>query len=446
VASEQAVTMSTAGSSEWPQFQGGPQHLGTLDSSTLVPPLRRVWRFDAPEKERGLSPPVIHGGLVIAVGREGVYAVHIEDGTLAWQLSRAGGVSTPAPAIADAGHRTVLLFTDGERAKDSRLRAYDAETQKHLWNAPLDDVSTSGVSVDGDRAFVGDRSGTLYAVDVRSGKVAWKFRGSGVVRAPPAIEGGRVFAVAESSTGGAELVGINEETGKRSWTFSPTQPSQLAASPTVSKGTVIVGFTDRSVYAINGETGAERWTAPMASAASPLSAAATVGVGSGEDVVVAGTLPLSAGTGLYRLAGQTGERRWWFQFDSFSLLGSPVAVGRFVLLGLKDGRVVAVNAETGREVWIGSTGAGAVGAFALTSGDLAVASKAGAHGGLVGLGPDPSGRLIDVQSPTVLHLGTSLLNYALALLAVGGGVIVLATAIRRLRGRGQPRPGQGELG
>src|SRR5919201_4416696 len=284
VASEQAVTMSTAGSSEWPQFQGGPEHLGTLDSSTLVPPLRRVWRFDAPEKERGLSPPVIHGGLVIAVGREGVYAVHIEDGTLAWQLSRAGGMSTPAPAIADAGHRTVLLFTDGERAKDSRLRAYDVETQKHLWDVPLDDVSTSGVSVDGDRAFVGDRSGTLYAVDVRSGRVRWKFRGGGVIDAPVAAARGRVYVVtANRSTNEVDLVSVSENNGKSEWTFSPVQLATFGTSAAVEGESVFIGLRDRALYSADVRTGTEQWSAQVASAFSPIAGTATRG-----DLVVAG--------------------------------------------------------------------------------------------------------------------------------------------------------------
>jgi outer membrane protein assembly factor BamB len=440
VAAQEAISPSLSNASAWPQFQGGPDHGGVIDSSTVVPPLRPDWRFEAPGKERGLSPPVIDDGVAIAVGREGVYAVHLADGTLAWQLPRAGGGTTPSPAVATTGRRRVLLFTDGKRAKDARLRAYDIDSQKHLWDADLEDVSPSGVTVDGTRAFVGDRSGTLYGVDVRSGKVAWRFEGSGVVRAPPAVAEGRVYAVSESSTGGAELVAVDEDTGKRDWTFTPRQVSPLASSPTVTNGLVISTFSDRSVHAIGAEGGGERWASSVASGASPFSGSAIVG----GDVVISGTDPPSAGTGLYRFSGATGERRWWFQFDSFSLLGSPLVVGRFVLLGMQDGRIAAVDAVTGREVWERATGGGAVGAMAV-GGGVIVASKAGSHGGLVGLGPDPSGRLVDVESPTVLHLGTSLLNYGAALLAVGGGVILLAVAFRRLRGRTGTRGERGEL-
>jgi outer membrane protein assembly factor BamB len=432
-----ASPLDTGSSSpSWPQFQGGPAHLGTASSSNLAPPLRQVWRFEAPGKERGLSAPVVAQNLAIAVGREGVYAVHLDDGTLAWKLPRDGGPKVAAPAVAGTGRKAMLLFTDGERAKTSRLRAYDVATQKHLWDATLQDVGSSGVSVDGDKAFLGDRSGTLYAVDIHSGSIDWKFEGGGVVPAPPAVGSGRVYVVtANNSTGGAELDAVDEGTGRRSWTFAPAQVSQFGGSPTLLRGSVVTCFSDRTVYALNPTTGDVRWSSPLASAASPFAGGAVVA----QDVVVAGSLPFSAGTGVYRFAGGSGQRRWWFQFDSSSLLGSPVVMGRSLVLGLQDGRVVAVDVDSGHEVWEQGTGHGAVGAVAI-AGDALVLSKDGAHGGLLGFGPDPDGHLVDVESPTELHVGSSLLNYAVAFAGVAGGVLLLAALVGRLRGRpGKPR-------
>jgi outer membrane protein assembly factor BamB len=393
--------------------------------------LRQAWRFDAPGRERGLSGPVIADGLAVAVGRDGVYAVHLADGSLAWKLARGGGPKIAQPAVADVGGRSVVVFTEGGRAKDSLLRAYDLKDRKHLWDVRLQDVSASGVAVDGDRAFLGDRSGTLYAVDLKAGSILWKFNGEGVIGSPPAVADGRVYAVTiNSSTNAAELVGTDESTGKGARTFAPSQLAVFGTSPTIVDGSVIVGFGDRSVYAVDGRTGASRWSSEVPAAFSPLASGARLG----HDVVMAATLPLSTGTGLYRLAGTTGTRRWWFQFDSFSREGSPVVTGRFILVGLDDGRLAAVDGRTGREVWQLGTGHGEVGPIAI-GGDEVVAAKGGAHGGLVGFVPDSSGHLVDVESPTVLHLGTSLLNFVVAFVGVAGVVLVAAAVVATLRGR-----------
>src|SRR5204863_369597 len=141
----------------------------------------------------------------------------------------------------------------------------------------------------------------------------------------------------------------------------------------------------------------------------------------GREVVAVGTFPLAAGAGVYGFGPQTGARRWWFQFDSPSLLSSPVIAGRDVLVGLNDGRLAAVDAVTGHEVWEGKTGAGPLGPIAL-AGDLVVVSKAGDRGGLVAFRTNPSGHLIDVTSRTKLDLAVSLRNYAVTFLALAAGV------------------------
>jgi outer membrane protein assembly factor BamB len=367
----------------------------------------------------------------VAAGREGVYAVDLANGRLAWRLPRDGGPLGAEPAVVSSDGREVLLFTEGDRARRSRLRAYDLRSRKTLWDVSLEDVSSSGVSVDGDTAFVGDRSGTLYAVDVRSGRVRWKFRGGGVIDAPVAAARGRVYVVtANRSTNEVDLVSVSENNGKSEWTFSPVQLATFGTSAAVAGESVYIGLGDRTVYSADVRTGTEQWSAQVASAFSPIAGTAT----RGDLVVAVGTFPLSAGAGMYGFDARTGARRWWFQFDSPALLSSPVIAGRDVLVGLNDGRLVAVDTSTGHEVWEGRTGAGTLGPVAL-AGDMVVVSKAGSRGGLVAFRSDPSDHLIDVTSRTKLDLAVSLRNYAVTFVAVAGGVLLLGRLARAfLRG------------
>src|SRR5437870_4484868 len=79
----------------------------------------------------------------------------------------------PAPAaVAEAGGREILLFTDATSDGTAELRAIDLRTRKDAWDAPLPlkSVSRSGVTVEGNTAFLGDADGNVYAVDVATGK------------------------------------------------------------------------------------------------------------------------------------------------------------------------------------------------------------------------------------------------------------------------------------
>jgi len=356
------------------------------------------------------------------------------------------------PAVAMAGGHHVLLFTEGSTASDSRLSAYDlAVTPPHrLWQVQLDDVSSSGLSVHGTTAFLGDRSGNIYAVTVtaeestglRTDALAWPkpFAGGGIVDAPPAVAGGKVFAVARDSTSGAvDVFALDEGTGKLAWPapFSPSAPPSFGSAVTVAGGTVYVGFGDQSMRALRADDGTTLWSARVNSPFFPLSAPAAAE----GDVFALSTLP-GAEAGLYRFDGESGTRTWWFDFDSSTVVSSPLVVGPYVYVALDDGRLAAVTLAEDVEAWVRGTGRGGLRPLAV-AGDTLVVSKAGPLGGLLGFVHDPDGHLVHVVSPTRLNLGRSLANYAIAFALIAVGVFVLYHSVRRLRRAGVgPEPSE----
>ena len=103
------------------------------------------------------------------------------------------------------------------------------------------------------------------------------------------------------------------------------------------------------------------------------------------------------------------------------LRSSPVVSGDSVLIGLGDGRLVAIDVASGHLVWESASSPGLVGTIALAS-DAVIAVKGGRDAGLIAFEHDPEGTLIDVPSPTQLDAGTTLTRWALA------AVIVFAVA------------------
>src|ERR671924_460822 len=205
----------TSGGAEWPQFQGGPEHRGVSESGP-APPYRTRWTFTSPDGS-GLSGAVIVDGLAISVGRASVYAVDVATGELAWDVARADGpVSSPAIA---SGRRLTLLYVDGGasttpspsppptegspspssdeegEAVGASLVAIGLEDQAEVWRVPLGAESRSGVTVDGQVAYVGDQDGTLYAVDVADGTVRWTSEMPGRIDISIAASDGRAVAI-----------------------------------------------------------------------------------------------------------------------------------------------------------------------------------------------------------------------------------------------------------
>ena len=165
--------------------------------------------------------------------------------------------------------------------------------------------------------------------------------------------------------------------------------------------------------ALDAADGTERWATLVLSLFSPATALAF-----DDQSVFAADI---AG-GLYRLDAADGRRAWSYHLNEVVLRSSPVVSGSSVLLGLGDGRLIAIEVASGHLVWQSAPSPGLVGTLALAS-DAVIAVKGGRDAGLIAFEHDQGGTLIDVPSPTQLDAGTTLTRWGLA------AVIVFVVAV-----------------
>jgi len=434
----------------WSQFQGGPGHPGVLVDGPQ-PPYRVRWTLPAPAGE-ALSGAVVAGDLAVSVGAEAVYGIGVGSGTVEWHVERHGGpLSVPAIGAGPGGR--ILVFLDGpgpddagataegspgpsasaspsgstpgtsatpaptgpvEQGGGSTLVAISLADQSEVWRTHLGDISHTGVTIDGTNAFVGDRAGTVYAVSLETGAISWSEEMDGGVDSAVAVSDGRVVAVARNTdTAQVIVAAFDEATGERSWPALAIQANSTAGTAaSAGGGSLFIGSADRRVRALDAADGTDRWATLVLSLFSPASALAF-----DDQSVFAADI---AG-GLYRLDATDGGRAWSYQLNEVVLRSSPVVSGDSVLLGLGDGRLVAIDVASGHLVWESASSPGLVGTIALAS-DAVIAVKGGRDAGLIAFEHDPVGRLIDVPSPTQLDAGTTLTRWALA------AVIVFAVA------------------
>jgi len=159
-----------------------------------------LWAVDATTGEASecfdtgdtiISPPVIVGDTIFIPAHDAQNIFAVQLGTCVPQAGILLGVTvTSSPAYADG----VLYVAD-----DNFVVAFDAETRQPLWQYPgTDSISPLGgrtgwpVVADGILYFTTDEP-FLYAVDISTHELLWKYRLDGRVVSRPAIMDGAVI-------------------------------------------------------------------------------------------------------------------------------------------------------------------------------------------------------------------------------------------------------------
>ena len=267
---------------------------------------------------------------------------------LAWSYDLGTArVQEATPVVIDG-----IMYTSGNLG---RVYALDAATGRELWTfAPKVDMQANrytccdqgnrGVQVRGGKVFVGSLDGYLYALDARTGAVAWKtdtiadrHRGYTITGAP-AIAGDLVIignAGAEMDTRGY-VTAYHMADGSQAWRFW-TIPHDPRKGPQESKAleAALKTWDPNSRWDIGG--GGTAWDAIVYD---PEFNQVIVGTGNGGPYPIHMRSP-SGGDNLYldcvvALDARTGEMKWYFQetpTDSWDL----TATQPMVLTSLKVG-------------------------------------------------------------------------------------------------------------
>lgn len=154
----------------------------------------------------------------------------------------------------------------------------------------------------------------------------------------PAGDGNRIYAAGRNG----KVMAVNPDSGKPVWKVD--LDSTLSAGPAVGEGVVAVVSADGFAIVLDAASGAEKWRAFVGgeTLARPLI--------KGTSIIVQ-----TIDNRLVSLAGIDGRQRWEIE-QTLPLLtmrgaSSPVSVGSLVVAGFDNGRLAAVNIDTGDIEW-----------------------------------------------------------------------------------------------
>ena len=182
---------------------------------------REVWRY--PTRKPIKSDPLIKDGILYFSSYDGhIYAVRPEDKSTVWTYPSR---QVQKPAGEEPG------------AEPAEPQIVPAE------------FSYSSPVISGNVLYVGNLDGNLYAVDVTSGKLRWRFKTGDGVTSTPAVENGIVYFGSNDNN-----VYAVDESGKKVWAFKTG--AWVNASPRVKDGVVYIGSHDKNFYLLDAKTGA----------------------------------------------------------------------------------------------------------------------------------------------------------------------------------------------
>jgi len=228
-----------------------------------------------------------------------------------------------------------------------RVRAFAADSGRHLWRVNVKKPVTGATAVGDGLVVVATKDGEVIALDKTDGHRLWTSRVSSEALAPAAIHDGVV--VVQSVDG--KLTGLSAKDGKRLWVYERLEPALSlygTSTPVTTQNIVLTGFASGKIVAIQIRDGKSLWEMPVAQPHGRNEVERLVDV----DVspVVAGKLLFAASYQgkIIAVDMQTGRILWSRDVSTYT--GMDVDANN-VYLTDAAGEVIAYDQHTGASVW-----------------------------------------------------------------------------------------------
>jgi outer membrane protein assembly factor BamB len=320
-------------------FQINATHTGSVSSEHVVPPLRQKWSVNF---GRPLSYPLIADGRVFVIVPSSIsqgtnlYALNATNGATIW-ADALGGIRPWSAACYENG-RVFAVNSDGV------LRAMDAATGTFIWNVQLPGQSSFAAPptvVQGVIYISGaGSSGTVYAVSAASGAVLWTSNVWNGDNSSPAVTSDGVYV----SYSCPNVYKLNPANGAKIWWYAPGCSGGGGKTPALYNGRLYVrDFQDR---VFDSQTG---------TILSNFNAKNTPAFSGNLGFFLNGPHSYGSSGILEAHDVNTSALVWSFSGDGF-LQSAVLVVNNYVFVGSSQGRLYAVDANTGQQVWMANTG------------------------------------------------------------------------------------------
>ncbi len=144
-------------------------------------------------------------------------------------------------------------------SENGTVVAVDVASGDLRWRTRLDVTVTGGVGAGNGMVMLGTQDAEIVVLNQDDGSERWRGPVTSEVLAAPQTNGDIVVA----QTVDSKLIALDVETGQRRWIYETTQPPLTlrgTSQPLItSVGTVVAGFSNGTLVAVNASDGVYRW-------------------------------------------------------------------------------------------------------------------------------------------------------------------------------------------
>jgi outer membrane protein assembly factor BamB len=184
------------------------------------------------------SPAVVDGTVYVGCRDGHVYALDAVTGKKKWDYSTNKSWVNTTPAV-----RNGIVYAG--TSDSSRFMALDAKNGHLIWNFKAGGYIFSSPALAGELAYIGSHNGKVYAIETKTGKMAWEFQTEASKKDSMKILNADGSLNQEAF---APVFGDFEDMYLDIYRFISV--GAILSSPAVDKGVVYVGSMDGNLYAL----------------------------------------------------------------------------------------------------------------------------------------------------------------------------------------------------
>lgn len=288
----------------------------------------------------GGAPSNVMQNLALNVDLRSVFSVDAGRG------SDSDGKITAPPIV--VGGRIYVLDSG------AKVRAFSTTDGRLLWKTSLvpkgrdsDGAYGGGLASDGTRIYATTAFGEALALDAASGSILWRKSFDGPIHGAPTVADGRMYFVTLTN----EVDALSTADGSPLWHYQATGESASvleSTSPAVDRGVVVLPHTTGDLSAFGTADGRLLWSTSLSSA-DPVASAGNLNDVAARPVMADGQVYGVGQSGrLVAILATTGSEVW---SDELSGNQTPWVAGDYVFMISGRKNLVAVQRSSGGVRW-----------------------------------------------------------------------------------------------